>query len=155
MLVNKQKNNENVTDRTTMPSLQQIRRIQLKVRSAEFDSPEFIPRLREIGADFRLAIEHSSDETSRFLLMLSTKDARDLLVRFGNRLTFLDGTFSLVEANLVVHVFAVEHPDSGQLLPCVFALSDRRDEDTYLQMFECACYLVDVCVDWLIGLLLL
>ncbi len=127
---------EDVTDRTTTPSLQQCRDRMRAARAREFESVDFMDRLREIGVQFRLHMDHASNDQSRFLLMLYTDYTLDLLARFGNTLTLLDGTFSLVESKLITHIFAVEHGESGQLCPCVFAIMDRQDEAAYVAMFE-------------------
>ncbi len=136
ILVDKRLAGEDVTDRTNTPSLQQVRDRMRGARAREFESVDFVDRLREIGVQFRLRMDHVSNDRSRFLLMLFTDYTRDLLARFGNTLTLLDGTFSLVESDLVTHILAVEHAESGQLLPCVFVCLDRQDEAAYVAMFE-------------------
>ncbi len=50
-------------------------------RAREFESVEFMDRLREIGVQFRLRIDHASNDQSRFLLMLFTDYMLGLLER--------------------------------------------------------------------------
>ncbi len=57
----------NVTNGSTTPSLSQVRSVLCDVRTREFEAVELPSRLREIGVDFEMSIEHSSVESSRFM----------------------------------------------------------------------------------------
>ncbi len=41
-----------------------------------------------------------------------------------------------MESKLIMHIFAVEHAESGQMCTCIFVCLDRQDEAAYVAMFE-------------------
>ncbi len=93
-----------------------------------------------------------------------TDASLSLLEKFGQELVFLDGTYNLAEANLILHTLAVRHPQSKlmnfslcvsivamhislsvfflltfcfsdeRLLPCAYFLSDSQTASTYARL---------------------
>lgn len=72
-----------------------------------------------------------------FLSLLCLALSLSLVLAQYLSLSSPSGTFRFAENRLVLHILAVVHPGSGQLLPCVFSIADTRTEELYREMLEC------------------